>query len=59
MPPVSKSLTTDSGVLGHDALLKGAIEGDDMNYVERLLAMVRSYSVQVRRKIIVMIMFRI
>jgi SLOG cluster2/TIR domain len=33
------------GVLGHDALLKGAIEGDDMNYVERLLAMVRSYSV--------------
>jgi hypothetical protein len=32
------------GVLGHDALQKGAIEGDDINYVERLLAMVRSYS---------------
>ena len=25
------------GVLGHDALQKGAIEGDDINYVERLL----------------------
>jgi hypothetical protein len=32
------------GVLGHDALQKGAIEGDDINYVERLLAMVRSHS---------------
>ena len=33
------------GVLGHDALNKGAIEGDDINYVERLLAMVRSHSI--------------
>jgi hypothetical protein len=33
------------GVLGHDALQRGAIEGDDINYVERLLAMVRSHSV--------------
>jgi len=33
------------GVLGHDALQKGAIEGDDINYVERLLAMVRSHSI--------------
>jgi hypothetical protein len=33
------------GVLGHDALQKGAVEGDDINYVERLLAMVRSHSV--------------
>jgi hypothetical protein len=32
------------GVLGHDALQKGATEGDDINYVERLLAMVRSHS---------------
>lgn len=32
------------GVLGHDALQKGAVEGDDINYVERLLAMVRSHS---------------
>lgn len=32
------------GVLGHDALQKGVIEGDDINYVERLLAMVRSHS---------------
>jgi hypothetical protein len=32
------------GVLGHDALQKGPIEGDDINYVERLLAMVRSHS---------------
>jgi hypothetical protein len=33
------------GVLGHDALQKGAIEGDDINYVQRLLAMVRSHSI--------------
>lgn len=32
------------GVLGHDALQKGVIDGDDINYVERLLAMVRSHS---------------
>ena len=36
------------GVLGHDALQKGAIEGDDINYVERLLAMVRSHSTLLR-----------
>ena len=33
------------GVLGHAALRNGAVEGDDINYVERLLAMVRSHSV--------------
>jgi hypothetical protein len=33
------------GVLGHDALRNGAVEGDDINYVQRLLAMVRSHSV--------------
>lgn len=33
------------GVLGHDALQKGAVEGDEINYVERLLAMVRSHSI--------------
>src|SRR5262249_16062801 len=33
------------GALGHDALQTGAIEGDDINYVERLLAMVRSHSI--------------
>ncbi|GLR85278.1 hypothetical protein GCM10007857_19880 [Bradyrhizobium iriomotense] len=32
------------GVLGLDALQQGAIAGDDINYVERLLAMVRSHS---------------
>jgi hypothetical protein len=32
------------GVLGHDALKNGGIEGDDINYVQRLLAMVRSHS---------------
>lgn len=32
------------GVLGHDALRDGAVEGDGVNYVERLLAMARSYS---------------
>jgi hypothetical protein len=32
------------GVLGHDALKNGVLEGDDINYVERLLAMVRSHS---------------
>jgi hypothetical protein len=32
------------GVLGHDALTAGAVEGDDINYVERLLAMARSHS---------------
>jgi len=32
------------GVLGHDGLQQGAIVGDDINYVERLLAMVRSHS---------------
>lgn len=33
------------GVLGHDALENGIADGDDINYVERLLAMVRSHSV--------------
>jgi hypothetical protein len=33
------------GVLGHDALQKVTVEGDDINYVERLLAMVRSHSI--------------
>jgi len=33
------------GVLGHDALQEGAIEDDEINYVERLLAMVRSHSI--------------
>jgi SLOG cluster2/TIR domain len=33
------------GVLGHDALQNGAVVGDDINYVERLLAMVRSHSI--------------
>lgn len=32
------------GVLGHDALQNGIIAGDGINYVERLLAMVRSHS---------------
>jgi hypothetical protein len=32
------------GVLGHEGLRNGVAEGDDINYVERLLAMVRSYS---------------
>ena len=32
------------GVLGHDALTAGVVEGDDINYVERLLAMARSHS---------------
>lgn len=32
------------GVLGHDALQNGIVEGDSINYVERLLAMVRSHS---------------
>jgi hypothetical protein len=32
------------GVLGHEALQNGAVEGDNINYVERLLAMVRSHS---------------
>ncbi|MGR9270762.1 TIR domain-containing protein (plasmid) [Rhizobium leguminosarum] len=33
------------GVLGHGALKDGRIEGDDINYIERLFAMVRSHSV--------------
>ena len=32
------------GVLGHDALTGGAVEGDDINYVQRLLSVARSYS---------------
>jgi hypothetical protein len=32
------------GVLGHGALSDGAVAGDEINYVERLLAMVRSHS---------------
>jgi hypothetical protein len=35
------------GALGYDTLQKGNIEGDDINYVERLLAMVRSHSILV------------
>jgi hypothetical protein len=31
-------------VLGHGALQKGTVPGDDINYVERLLSMARSYS---------------
>jgi hypothetical protein len=31
------------GVIGHDALHNGVVEGDDINYVERLLAMVRAH----------------
>ncbi|MBZ9814747.1 TIR domain-containing protein [Mesorhizobium sp. CA7] len=32
------------GVLGHDGLQNGTVQGDSINYVERLLAMVRSHS---------------
>jgi hypothetical protein len=38
-------LNSSGGVLGHNPLQKGAIEGDDVNYVERLLALVRSHSI--------------
>jgi hypothetical protein len=33
------------GVIGHEALQNGAVVGDDINYVARLLSMVRSHSV--------------
>ncbi len=33
------------GAFGHDALREGTVEGDDINYIERLLAMVRSHSI--------------
>ena len=36
------------GVLGHSELKNGPVNGDEINYVERLLAMVRSHSTLLR-----------